>query len=187
MDTTTPTAILPLPPLTAEQKNLVEKNQGLVMDCLFKLKVLKGFREDAKQAGMEALCRAAISFDPAKAKFSTLATTCIQRAMWDCVKHEHSRQLHSTDNLSDNTAGDWSGAAVEWQNCIIAPDEVSTEAREVWKMLDTLPERQARVIRLRMEDDADWRTIGDALGISRQTALNAYNAGMAVLQAKATK
>ena len=43
-------------------------------------------QEDFVQEGLIALYRAAMTFDPAKAKFSTYASTCIDNALTDAVR-----------------------------------------------------------------------------------------------------
>ena len=173
METPTTSAVLTYP-LTPYQNALVENNMGLVMFCLKRVKVLRHFREDCKQAGMIGLIDAAKSYDGESSSFSTYATICIQRKMWNAVEKEHTAQ-HSSEMEVSNDEG-------TGMDALIAPaDEVSVDAKDLWSKLDTLPTKQAQAIRLRLVEDMDWRAIGEAMNASRQTVLNWYNQGITAL------
>lgn len=159
-------------PLTNDQKDLVSANTGLVMRCLAQLKVRPQFREDAKQAGLMALCVAAQTYDADLAKFSTYATICIQRSMWTAIEKEHRLQPASEFNSDEESSFD----------TIESDKETSVEANEFWQKLEHLPKEQSAVIRLRLKDDMDWRAIGAKNGYSSTTAMNLYNRGIEQLR-----
>ena len=184
MENSTTTVPSTVTPLTDEQKSLVAENQGLVNEALTRLKVLPHFREDAKQAGMMALCAAAKSYDSTVAKFSTFATTCIQRAMWEAVSREHSRQHSSeTEVVTDEGSG---------LDFIAAAEPVSVEARELWSMVDSLPKHLALAVKGSMNgmtarELAIHLTNELSKPISHTTAFNWKNEGLKMLADKVKK
>lgn len=71
--------------LTDEERDFAEANMGLVGFVVGGLEVGRGREDDAKQAGMLALMRAARGFDPsAGVRFSTYACLAIRR---DVLRH----------------------------------------------------------------------------------------------------
>lgn len=169
---TTTTIVPSLLPLTPFQQDLVDANMGLVGLCLKRLKVRPQFRQDARSEGILGLIAAAKAYNEDVAKFSTFAVICIQRKMWAAVEHECSRQHVSVSNDEHN--------GFEEKE---ARDEVPIEAFEMWeKMMTKLPAKQVSVIRMKLVDDMGWREIGDALGVSRQSAYNWFEQGIASLQ-----
>lgn len=75
---------------------MVRKHFGLVLSILRRTRVDPGIdKDDLVQAGLIALARAAEAWDPARTKFSTLATHAIQRRLW-CVVAKERRALDKT-------------------------------------------------------------------------------------------
>lgn len=74
--------------LTAEQRQLVEKNRGIAIRVLQRNRIRGAGYDDAKGEAMLALCRAAVSFDPSKAGFSTWAWLKVDGAVKDWLERE---------------------------------------------------------------------------------------------------
>lgn len=90
--------------LSEEQKNLVEKNHGLIFGFAIKNNLLIDDYYDILAIG---LCMAALSYNPSKGEFSTLAYTCMGNEVkkyWKnitCSKNSPEESVISYDSSID--------------------------------------------------------------------------------------
>ncbi|MEY8420585.1 sigma-70 family RNA polymerase sigma factor [Oscillospiraceae bacterium 44-5] len=85
--------------LTSEQQSLAEQHLSLVDKVIFRCihvnETVCGLgREDLRQEGCLALCRAAATYDGVSAQFSTYAATLIRNHLLDCCKAAGARLKH---------------------------------------------------------------------------------------------
>lgn len=82
---------------------LIQNNIKLVYYWLFKYNLLGN--PDAESFAMEALWRAAKTYDETIAKFSTIATVCIRNALYAYIKTAAFAELQENRAIPDNTIG----------------------------------------------------------------------------------
>jgi RNA polymerase sigma factor (sigma-70 family) len=105
--------------LTKAQQKLVADNMGIAIRVLGKLNVRRGpGYDDCRSEAMLALCKAAASFDPSKAGFSTWAWLKVAGAVkdWmyrqarirgsDMLSEDELREMHSSEAAPDEQAYD---------------------------------------------------------------------------------
>ncbi len=91
--------------MTEYQRTLVEENLSIV-DWVIRKKInviqlpLLTY-EDFYQIGCEALCRAAMKFDPAKGSFKSLGNRYVYNAIIDHCRKENQAIKHAEDNIVD--------------------------------------------------------------------------------------
>ena len=114
--------------LTLEQQRLVEENldlpDRLLSSCVHPNEVICGLgRDDLYQEGCVALCRAAASYVPGKARFRTYAWAVIRNHLYDyCRGVQADWKQHPTVSLDA-----LSGAGPPVQNCIDHLDNLLPE------------------------------------------------------------
>ena len=171
---------------------LVEENRRLVGSivnrflCQFGLNRDHAFAEDLEkdlfEEGVRGLLRAAETFDPARAKFSTYAVWWIRKYVRDMAVDVASRRRKTVsldapvgddkdgDRLIDRISDDLASEDVSSDvfDNVARRDECDRAAR----LLSRLPDRDRRIVELRLglhgAQEHTLREISDKMGISAQ-------------------
>ena len=165
--------------LTDEQRQLVENNMKLVYrittDLVKSRKMRFAEMEDAEQAGMLGLVKAAKAYDEGRGiAFSTLAYACIKRELWYMWrKKKKEPPIYSLDKTEgkksvdqpDRTLGDTLQAEDDTE-----AEVLEKEIEKLWGRLETCGMgRHADVLRRNMQGET-YQQIGDSMGITKQRA-----------------
>jgi RNA polymerase sigma factor (sigma-70 family) len=154
--------------LTDEQRDLVAKNLGIAGKVATRLRKPSDENDldEILSIGFEALCRAAIHFDPKVAKFSTYGWWSVQgnikRHRRDEVTGNRSIlanavQIDPDGDGQEVPGGEWLGHEDP------EPDDSGELVREA---IDRLPSRERLVIQARFYDGEMLHEIGQRLGVT---------------------
>ncbi len=171
---------------------LVEKNRGLVGTIVKQFLSQYGLDKDGSRTkdlsdelfneGVRGLMRAAETFDPARAKFSTYAVWWIRKFVRDMAVDVASRRRKTVsldapvgddedgDRLIDRISDDLASEDVSSDvfDNVARRDECDRAAR----LLSRLPDRDRRIVELRLglhgAQEHTLREISDKMGISAQ-------------------
>ena len=165
--------------LTDEQRQLVENNMKLVYRITTDLaksgKLRFAEMEDAEQAGMLGLVKAAKAYDEGRGiAFSTLAFACIRNELWHMYS-EKKRQptTYSLDAMEGEKSVDQPDRTLG--DAIQANDDTEAEVLEkeiekLWSRMETCGMgRHADALRRNMQGET-YQQIGDSMGITKQRA-----------------
>ena len=149
---------------------LAEENRRLAYWTVRKLRSRD--RDDLAQAALLGLCEAAIAHDPARGPFGGLAVILCRRRAFEELRRQRRHECAEIPLLF--VAPDGHEKEREELPPVPAPDvETPLLVARLREALDALPEREARVLRLRYGLDGEERTlraVGLALGVSSSRA-----------------
>ena len=136
--------------MTEYQRTLVEQNMSLVDEVIRYKICVKGAilltREDFDQVGCEALCRAAICYQPKVGEFIPFAKRIIYNAMIDHCR----RQNRNTENFSVDAEETFECFKLE--NLAYEDDSVERiSAQDAAELIDSCKEQYTGVARLGVE------------------------------------
>ncbi len=165
---------------------LVEENRGLVklivnrLLCQYGLNKDREFAEDLSDdlfdEGVRGLMRAAETFDPARAKFSTYAVWWIRKYVRDMVADVASFR-RKTVSLDAPVGDDDDASRIDFIADDISSDVFDLVARRdecdrVAHLLSRLPDRDRRIVELRLglhgAQEHTLREISEQMGVSTQ-------------------
>lgn len=149
--------------LNDEQRKFVEENYNMVYSCMFKM----GFTEDQVEeyhgAAAIGLCRAAMTYDPAKSKFSTYAYRCIRNAIFVEMRR---------------------GVSIDKKQKTLRLDDKAISSNDKYTLQETLPAIDQDLIRVeedRFKDSSIYKAYNKVIqkyDPKRQDMINLHIAGM---------
>ena len=149
---------------------LAEQNRRLAFWAV--RRVRSRDRDDVAQAALLGLCEAAIAHDPARGAFASLAVILCRRRAFEELRRQ--RRHEGAEVPLFFVAPDGHEEEREELPPVQAPDvETPLLVARLREALDELPDREARVLRLRYGLDGEERTlraVGLALGVSSARA-----------------
>ena len=159
--------------LNKEQQKLVEDNHNLIWSFMNKNKLSTNAVEDWYGACAEALCRAAMFYNPDKnVKFNTLAYICMKNEMVRVLEKKSKEEMClSLDYYYDDSE-------CYLKDCIVNnhDDIGELEFYSIFeKHFNRLSDRNKEIINACINIDGNFNDIANKLGITKQRISYAYN------------
>lgn len=147
-----------------DKQRLFESHKNLVYSIA---RHIPNFDEDFEQELMEALWRAAITYDPDRAQFSTYAYKVLRNAVANEMRNRAKSARHIIVSIYDTTDEEDSIPLIETL-ASVSDTTLPIEAKSILEELDVSPRHKA-ALSMRMRG-ATLEEIGQALGVTKQRA-----------------